>query len=53
MTDPHDITNDVYSQRNDPWDTIDALFGKVRDFFAVIGIVATIGFLIGYHWIKV
>lgn len=51
MNDPHDITSEVF-QRNDPWDSIDDFFGKVRDFFAVVGIFAVLGFVVGYCWVK-
>lgn len=33
---------------NDPWDTFDHYLGKVRDFFAAIGMVTVAGAL-GYY----
>ena len=38
INDPHDITNDVYNPRNDPWDQIDSALGLIRDAFAAIGL---------------
>lgn len=48
--DPNDITNDVFSTKSEPWDTMDAIVGVLRDAFAAVGVVATLAFIVGYFW---
>ena len=40
--DPKDITNDVFTQSDEPWETIDAMVGFLRDAFAAIGFFCTL-----------
>ncbi len=36
--------------RNRPWDLFDMFLGFVLNFFAAVGMVATIAFFVGYFW---
>lgn len=35
---------------NTPWDHFDELTTMVKDFFTVVGVVATLAFVLGYFW---
>ena len=37
-------------ESNRPWDLFDKFLGLVRNFFAAVGMVATIAFFVGYFW---
>lgn len=39
--------NDI---KNEPWGTMDAIVGVLRDAFAAVGVVATLAFIVGYFW---
>lgn len=40
----------VMTERNRPWDLFDKFLGLVLNFFAAVGMVATIAFFVGYFW---
>lgn len=38
-------------EQNDLWSKLDGALGVLRDFFAVVGVVATLAFVLGYFWV--
>lgn len=43
----------MIEEPNIPWDTMCSIVTLVRDFFAAVGIVCTLAFLVGYFWGKI
>ena len=39
-------------ESNRPWDLFDKFLGFVHNFFAAVGMVATIAVFVGYFWAR-